>query len=293
VIIDKSSGPLIFKADLHIISNLKFDIVLGTPWFTSVNPLIDWKARKLKFERADWSQEIQLNVINTSRQNLENEKLGEFDLKERSSNKFMKDINHRPQEKNMDLKVRWKDPPSDLSAKELSLKEEKAVERNQKDEELGDSDLKERSSNKILKDTKTRDKAFSQYYSDYEDLFVSKEIDSLPPNRPCDLEIKLKDEGKIPPFLKIYRLARKEEDLLKVFIEENLRKGFIRPSKSPYGAPIFFVPKPHSTELRPCINYKLLNENTVPDGRPLPLVSDILSQFEGSQIYTCLDLKGA
>jgi hypothetical protein len=122
---------------------------------------------------------------------------------------------------------------------------------------------------------------------------VSKEIDSLPPNRPCDLEIKLKDEGKIPPFLKIYRLARKEEDLLKVFIEENLRKGFIRPSKSPYGAPIFFVPKPHSTELRPCINYKLLNENTVPDGRPLPLVSDILSQFEGSQIYTCLDLKGA
>jgi hypothetical protein len=53
------------------------------------------------------------------------------------------------------------------------------------------------------------------------------------------------------------------------------------------------VPKPHSTELRSCINYNLLNENTVPDGRPLPLVSDIHSQFEGSQIYTCLDLKGA
>jgi hypothetical protein len=80
--------------------------------------------------------------------------------------------------------------------------------------------------------------------------------------------------------------------MLKIWIDENLRKGFIRPSKSPCAAPIFFVPKKDG-DLRPCINYKELNKNTLPDGNPIPLVSKILSCFEKAKIFTSLDLKGA
>jgi hypothetical protein len=73
---ESSSGPLIFKADLIVIKDLRIDVVLGTPWFTSVNPKIDWKSRTIKFDRGSWSSSISLNSIS----------LGDFKEKECSSN---------------------------------------------------------------------------------------------------------------------------------------------------------------------------------------------------------------
>jgi hypothetical protein len=110
-----------------------------------------------------------------------------------------------------------------------------------------------------------------EVYSEFASVFFENEISKLPPERPFDLEIQLKDPSKKPPFLKIYALSFKEEEILKYWIKENLDKGFIRPSKSPSAAPIFFVKKKDST-LRPCIDYRILNANTVKDRHPLPLV---------------------
>jgi hypothetical protein len=129
-------------------------------------------------------------------------------------------------------------------------------------------------------------------YKEYLEVFYENEVTKLPPVRSLDLSISLKDPDKQLPFLKIYNLSAKEEIILKDWIEKNLEAGFIRKSTSPAAAPIFFVPKKDGG-LRPCIDYKMLNENTVKDKFPLPLISDLSNKFSNSVVFTKLDLKGA
>jgi transposase InsO family protein len=281
---ESSSGPLTFKADLLVIKDLRVDIVLGTPWFTSVNPKIDWKKRTIKFDRCSWSSSISLNYIS----------LGDLKEKECSSNSPQDTLKNSVNVKRTRKTVTWDDGQNEMKRDFIGCTP-------------GDFDEKECSSDFLdthltFRETRMEEKdglehkksmeIFEHYYSDFSSLFEEKELNSLPPNRVCDMEINLVDESRTPPFLKIFRLTLKEEDLLKAWIDLNLKKGFIRPSKSPCAAPIFFVPKKDGN-LRPCINYKRLNENTLPDGRPLPLISDILSQFHGAELFSTLDLKGA
>ena len=129
-------------------------------------------------------------------------------------------------------------------------------------------------------------------YAKFASVFYEPKNQALPPHRPYDLEIKLKDPNKIPPALPLYHLSHKEQQVLKGWIDENLAKGFIRPSNSPAAAPIFFTKKKDGS-LRPCIDYRALNANTVPDKHPLSLISHFLDRVAGSTCFTKLDLKGA
>ena len=75
---------------------------------------------------------------------------------------------------------------------------------------------------------------------------------------------------KSPPYGPIYSLSPVELEALSDFLKENLRKGFIRPSTSPPGAPILFVKKKDGS-LRMCVDYRGLNSITVAGGTSLPL----------------------
>ena len=66
---------------------------------------------------------------------------------------------------------------------------------------------------------------------DFQDVFSPKEAERLPPHRSHDHEIRL-IEGKTPPFGPLYPMSRNELTALKEWLEENLRKGFVRPSSS-------------------------------------------------------------
>jgi hypothetical protein len=79
---------------------------------------------------------------------------------------------------------------------------------------------------------------------------------------------------------------------MKEWISTNLSKGFIRPSKSPFAAPCFFVTKKDGT-LRLCVDYRRLNALTVKDRNPLPLIMDLIRNLAKSTIFTILDLRGA
>ena len=72
------------------------------------------------------------------------------------------------------------------------------------------------------------------------------------------------EEGKSPPFGPIYQLLEKELKVLKEYIDDNLAKGFIRPSTSSAGSPVLFVPKKDGS-LRLCVDYRALNNITIKD----------------------------
>ena len=81
-----------------------------------------------------------------------------------------------------------------------------------------------------------------------------------------------------------------EEEQMNAFIDENLRKGYIRPSKSPMASPFFFVGKKDGN-LRPCQDYRYLNEGTIKNAYPLPLISDLLDKVKGYRRFTKMDLR--
>jgi len=75
------------------------------------------------------------------------------------------------------------------------------------------------------------------------------------------------------------------------FIDDNLRKGFIRESASPQASPFFFVSKKDSKALRPCQDYRYLNESTVKNAYPLLSIDDLLQKLHGAKTFTKLDIR--
>ena len=106
------------------------------------------------------------------------------------------------------------------------------------------------------------------------------------------MEHAIELEGGKPPYGPIYHLSEKELKVLREYLEDSLKKGWIRHSTSPAGAPILFVPK-KDKELRLCVDYRGLNKLTIKNRYPLPLICEILDRLAGAKVYTKLDFKDA
>ena len=85
-------------------------------------------------------------------------------------------------------------------------------------------------------------------------------------------------------------MAPAELQELKSQLQELLRQGFIRPNTSPWGAPVLFVKKKDGT-LRMCIDYRGLNQVTLNNKYPLSHIEELFDQFQGSRVFSKLDLR--
>ena len=117
-------------------------------------------------------------------------------------------------------------------------------------------------------------------YHHYVDVFDKEKVSTLPQHRPYDCPIDLQP-GKEPPWGPIYNLSPIELGVLQVYIEENLANGFIRHSKSPAGAPIFFLKKKDGSP-RLFVDYRGLNKVTIMNRYALPLISILLERINGA-----------
>ncbi|GBG72389.1 hypothetical protein CBR_g11967 [Chara braunii] len=108
-------------------------------------------------------------------------------------------------------------------------------------------------------------------------------------DRPIRHEIILED-GVVPPRGCIYRMSEEELSVLRAQLDDLLEKGWIRPSSSPYGAPVPFVRKKNK-DLRLCIDYRKRNGQTVKNVGPLPRIDDLLERLGGARFFSELDLK--
>ncbi len=128
-------------------------------------------------------------------------------------------------------------------------------------------------------------------YLDLKEVFSKSRAASLPPHRPYDCAIDLVP-GMSPPKGRLYSLSVPEREAMEKYISDSLTAGFIRPSSSPAGAGFFFVAKKDGS-LRPCIDYRGLNNITVKNTYPLPLMSSAFERLQGASIFTKLDLRNA
>ncbi|KAG1925560.1 retrotransposable element [Pimephales promelas] len=128
-------------------------------------------------------------------------------------------------------------------------------------------------------------------YSDLVKAFSKAKAMELPPHRSNDCSIELLP-GTTPPKGRIFPLSQPESEAMKNYIEEELSKGFIRASTSPAASGFFFVKKKDGG-LRPCIDYRGLNDITVKFRYPLPLVPAALEQLRNAKYFSKLDLRNA
>ena len=115
------------------------------------------------------------------------------------------------------------------------------------------------------------------------------DIAGLPSDREVEFTIDL-ISGTKPISIPPYKMAPAELRELKAQLEELLSKGFIRPSISPWRAPVLFMKKKNGS-LRLCIDYKQLNRVTIRNQYPLPRIDELFDQLQGSRVYFKIDLR--
>ena len=113
----------------------------------------------------------------------------------------------------------------------------------------------------------------------YQDVMPEDLSNELPPRREVDHKIEVKPGTELPSRVP-YRLSQKKLEELKSQLDELLAKGYIRQSKSPYGAPVLFVDKKDG-KLRLCVDYRALNKVTVKNSYPLSQIDDLFDQLAG------------
>ena len=122
-------------------------------------------------------------------------------------------------------------------------------------------------------------------YDCFKRLFSEEASQRFPPSRPWDHAINLKPDAPDAIPCKVYPMTPTEDKALEEFIREQYAKGYIRPSKSPYASPFFFIKK-RDGKLRPVQDYRRLNSYTIKNQYPLPLIADLANSFAGAHIFT-------
>ncbi|XP_077232116.1 uncharacterized protein LOC143866802 [Tasmannia lanceolata] len=122
----------------------------------------------------------------------------------------------------------------------------------------------------------------------YVDVFPD-DLSGAPPNRELEFSIELVP-GANPISKRLYRMAPIELEELKKQLQELLDKGFIRPSVSPWGAPVLFVKKKDGS-IRLCIDYREMNNVTIKNKYPLPRIDDLFDQLQGAMYFSKIDLR--
>ena len=127
-------------------------------------------------------------------------------------------------------------------------------------------------------------------YQQHTKVFSEEASQHFPPKRPWDHTIELKPETPNVIDCKIYPLTQEEDKALVTFLDEQLKKGYIQLSKSPYVSPFFFIKKKHG-KLCPVQDYQKLNEHTICNCYPLLFIPDLISQVQDVHIFTKFDVQ--
>ncbi|KAI3704139.1 hypothetical protein L1987_74353 [Smallanthus sonchifolius] len=140
----------------------------------------------------------------------------------------------------------------------------------------------------VQKDVKEKSIQDIPIIRDFPEVFP-KDLSGLPPVRQVEFRIDLMP-GANPVARAPYRLAPSEMQELASQLQELSDKGFIRPSHSPWGAPVLFVKKKDGS-FRMCIDYRELNKLTIKNRYPLPRIDDLFDQLQGSTCFSKIYLR--
>ena len=259
------------------------DVLFGMPWIRKYNPNIDWESGRITFKSDIIKKQQQIHKYQCEHDPPEG-MLWNFPVKPLNQDMVVSFVRAIPDEDD-----------ADPDSERLTFNPSRAIElwyRKKKIRKINKSTEIAIAAKKDQKE-KTLDEILPDFVKDYQQVFEKKAASRFPPSRPWDHAIEFKkdfDHHTKGSWRKIYPLTYTERIELDKFIAENLEKGYIRKSKSPLASPFFFVTKKDGS-LRPVQDYRALNEGTIKNAYPLPLISDIIDRLKGATIFTKLDVR--
>ena len=151
-------------------------------------------------------------------------------------------------------------------------------------------DKMEQDNGKIGKEPDTTNpEDLPEYIRPFTHLFNKKKFEKLSERCEWDHEINLTDEAPKELNTKTYAMMLKEEEVLNQWLDEQLKAGLIVESKSRYAAPCFYIPKKDSS-LQLVQDYRKLNQVTIKDKMPLPLIGEVIDKLKEAKYFNKLDL---
>jgi len=162
------------------------------------------------------------------------------------------------------------------------MEEEIAIARivEEKEDEDEDEDLIE---------LRAAEEMVPRQFHKYLKVFEKKESERMLTRKAWDHAIDLREDF-VPKKEKIYLLSRVEREEVQEFMKDQLRKGYIRPSKSLQMSPVFFVLKKNGKK-RMVQDYRYLNSWTIKNNYPLPLISNLINNIGKKRVFTKMDLR--
>ena len=249
------------------IKSSKHDIILGKPWHFDECPHIDWRTNEVTVG------DVTLHTSNTNPYLVKPEV--QF-ISRREFNRMCK--NDELEAYAIVLK----------NCEEATLHDKAINSKHDINEQTYLATTTSLEVEEAAKNTKNSD-ALVTILDSFADVFPDELPPGLPPKRHVDHTVPLEPDAKIPAK-KLYRLSSYELKELKKQLNELMEKGWIKPSKSPYGAPVLFVAKKEGT-LRMVIDYRSLNSITIKDKYPLPRTEELFEQLKGAKIFSKIDLR--
>ncbi|KAL4027583.1 hypothetical protein IC575_010753 [Cucumis melo] len=135
--------------------------------------------------------------------------------------------------------------------------------------------------------TETEKERMAMIINKYSDVF--ERPGRLPPQRGIEHHIYLR-QGTNPINVRPYRYAHHQKEEMERLVDEMLTSGIIRPSTSPYSSPVLLVKKKDGS-WRFCVGYRALNNVTIPDKFPIPVVEELFDELNGADTFSKIDLK--
>lgn len=243
--------------DLTILPLSNYDVILGMPWLEQVNPIIHWREKRIEFSKSGINHQI---TPNTAIQLMSMTETKVAARKNEIESVYLGFLHTDP---HTSLRMHLNHLPSESTSSSTPTSES--------------------STNHLL------DRMRINTLNTYKDVFPDNLPPGLPPSREVDHRIELLPNS-IPPSRGMIRLSPPLLDELKKQLDELTESGFIRPSKSPFGAPVLFVKKKDGSQ-RMCIDYRALNLVTVKNCYPLPRIDELFDRLHGAKVFSKIDLR--
>ena len=246
------------RTEIDVIGGQKWSVILGMPWLAYHNPKINWRTGEVKMTRCPEECGKQWRQVQ-----------GKSGWEKQKEEEAKEEAEKRKEEKE----------------KKKKQKKEKMVEVRKVAEEWEIWDKKEEAAKSEAEAKELVPEKFHEWIK----VFGKKQSERMSTRKLWDHTIDVR-EGFVPRKGKVYPLSREEREEVREFVKEQLWKGYIRLSKSPQTALVFFVGKKDGKK-RMVQDYRYLNEWTVKNNYPLPLISDVLENIGTKKLFTKMDLR--
>ena len=286
-------GDYVEMRTLRVLPMNNIQIILGKPWLYDTNPVIDWKTHTMEFLNKGHRHVIHPTTCLSIEESVHLIQHHQLDGADQQLVAFIQDETAPIDVQHDDVISLTLDDGSTAVICNLdSVKEMK--------EEEAPRDYAERAFRQFFKPGKQGKQDFPEdCYEAMIDYIKTKPAlatpmdPGRPPTRiignapPVEMDIQ-ETPGSVPQCKQPYRMSPLELKELKKQLDHLLKAGYIRPSKSPYGAPVLFAPKKNGA-LRLCLDYRALNAQTIKDRYPLPRDTDCFDQYRGANYFTTMD----